>query len=179
MCTFIFLKYAGLQNDFFLFPLSSLNLHAILHREVQQVRVHIFRVLSWSLTRKYNKNIHNTGLPFSLSVNGKQVSSMSSFKGFSEHFAYTSFNQFSRSIPVFFVISFYHIPSSHIFMFFGLPTIKRRHVKSVYQFKSYLYLKLMFVCWRFIILYAHWTIADESPRKCNYWSWIIVDIMLV
>jgi len=117
--------------------------------------------------------------PFSLSVNGKRVSSMSSFKGFSEHFTYTCFNQFSSTIPVFFVFSFYHIPCSHSFMLFGLPTIKRRHMKSVYQFKCYLYLKLIFVCWMVITFYAHWTIIDDSPRKCNYFCWIVGDIVVV
>jgi len=41
-------------------------------------------------------------------------------------------------------------------------------MKSVYQFKSYLYLKLMFVCWMFITFYAHWTITDVTPRKFNF-----------
>jgi hypothetical protein len=80
---------------------------------------------------------------------------------------YTCFNQFSSTIPMFFVFLFYHIPSSHSFKLFGVPTIKRRHMKSVYQFKSYLHLKLKFICWTFITFYAHWTITDISPRKCK------------
>jgi len=38
---------------------------------------------------------------------------------------------------------------------------------------------LMFVCCMFITFYAHWTMTDGSPRKSNYFSWIVVDIMLV
>lgn len=132
------------------------------------MRVYIFTVLSWLLTRKYNTYILTQDCPFSIFMNGKRVSSMSSFKNFSEHFANTCFNQFSSTITMLSVFSLYHIHSSHCFMFFGLPTIKRRHMKSVYQFKSYLYWKLMFVWWMLITFYAHWTVTDVSPRKCNF-----------
>ena len=65
--------------------------------------------------------------------------------------------------------SHFTIYTLHIVLcFFGLPTIKRRHMKSAYQFKSYIYWKLMFVWWMLTTFYSHWTVTDVRQRKCNF-----------
>jgi hypothetical protein len=132
-----FLKICCLTKCFFTsFRLLSLNFHAVLHREVPYVCALTDHLCYHGrLLESTIKIFIIQDCPFSLFVNGKRVTSMSSFKDFSEHFAYTCFNQFSSAISMLFVFSFYHTLSSHSFMLFGLPTIKRSHMKSVYQFK--------------------------------------------